>query len=456
MWWRFRRHKVAVVAGIIVAVIYFVAIFAEVLAPTDPNATARASPTRRRKESTCSTAPPTARCSSGSTCTATSRRSTRERCAAPSWPIPTTRSRSASSSKARPTGCGESSWDRHLIGPVDPSQPFYLLGADRLGRDNLSRIIHGARVSMSIGLGVALSLVLGVILGGVSGYFGGRIDGLIQRTIEFLRSMPTIPLWMGLAAAIPLTWPPLGVYFMITVLLSLIGWTTLRARCAARSWRRRARISSSPPGSTASRSSRSSRASCSRFASHIIAVTTLAIPEMILAETALSFLGIGLQPPVVSWGVLLKEAQNVNTVATAPWLLIPGFAVVTAVLALNFLGDGLRDAADLFHRLRPAMSDVLLEVRGLKTHFFTREGVVKAVDGLDLVLRRNRTLSVVGEFGCGKSISAWSILKLIREPGRIVAGEILLHNRDGSVTDLARLKPNSAEIRGDPRQPHLA
>lgn len=239
-------------------------------------------------------------------------------------------------------------WDRHLFGTVDPDAPFYLLGADRLGRDNLSRIIYGTRVSLSIGLvGVALSLIIGLVLGGISGYYGGKVDRVIQRLMEFLRSMPTIPLWMGLAAAIPLTWPPLGVYFMITILLSLIGWTSL-----GRETRGKVMALKSEDFVTAARLDGVSefriitRQLIPAFMSHIIAVTTLAIPEMILAETALSFLGIGLQAPVVSWGVLLQEAQNVNTVATAPWLLLPGAAVVMAVLALNFLGDGLRDAAD--------------------------------------------------------------------------------------------------------------
>jgi peptide/nickel transport system permease protein len=243
-------------------------------------------------------------------------------------------------------------WDRHLIGPVKKSDPFYLFGADRLGRDMLSRVIYGARVSMSIGLvGVALSLLIGVVLGGISGYYGGRVDDLIQRLIEFLRSMPTIPLWMGLAAAIPLTWPPLRVYFMITVLISLIGWTSL-----AREVRGRVMALRDDDFVIAAKLDNVSqfriitRHLVPAFASHIIAVTTLAVPEMILAETSLSFLGIGLQPPIVSWGVLLKEAQNVNTVATAPWLLLPGIAVVIAVLSLNFLGDGLRDAADPYSR----------------------------------------------------------------------------------------------------------
>jgi peptide/nickel transport system permease protein len=238
--------------------------------------------------------------------------------------------------------------EHHLIGPADPEAPMYLMGADRLGRDVFSRVVHGTRVSMSIGLvGVILSLFLGVILGGVSGYYGGWIDSAVQRLIEILRSIPTIPLWMGLAAAIPVTVPPLQVYFFVTLLLSLIGWTRL-----AREVRGRFVSLRSEDFVTAARLDGVSewriitRHMVPSVTSHIIAAVTLAIPAMILAETSLSFLGIGLRAPVVSWGVLLQDAQNIRAVATAPWLFWPGVAVVVAVLALNFLGDGLRDAAD--------------------------------------------------------------------------------------------------------------
>jgi peptide/nickel transport system permease protein len=239
--------------------------------------------------------------------------------------------------------------ERHLIGPVNQDDPMFLMGGDRLGRDVLSRTIHGTRISMSIGLvGVFLSLVLGILLGGISGYYGGSVDDIIQRVIEFLRSIPTIPLWMGLAAAIPPAWPPLRVYFAITVILSLIGWTTL-----GRQVRGRFASLKTEDFVTAARLD-----GCSEmriitvhmvpsFMSHIIASLTLAIPGMIISETALSFLGIGLRSPIVSWGVLLQEAQNIRAVATAPWLLFaPGVCVIVAVLALNFMGDGLRDAAD--------------------------------------------------------------------------------------------------------------
>ena len=239
--------------------------------------------------------------------------------------------------------------DRHLIGPIKPGEPMYLLGTDRLGRDVLSRLIYGTRVSMSIGLvGVAVSLVLGVVLGAISGFYGGWVDMLIQRVIEVVSAMPTIPLWLGLAAAIPLTWPPLRVYFVITLIVSLLGWTSL-----AREVRGRFLALRGEDFVTAARLDGASeiwlifRHILPSLTSHILAVVTLAVPTMIVAETSLSFLGIGLKPPVVSWGVLLQDAQNIRAIATAPWLLIwPSLCVVVAVLAFNFFGDGLRDAAD--------------------------------------------------------------------------------------------------------------
>ncbi len=237
----------------------------------------------------------------------------------------------------------------HLIGPTGPNQPMYLLGADRLGRDLFSRLIYATRVSMSIGLvGVAMSLILGVVLGALSGFYGGWVDTLIQRLIEVVSAMPTIPLWLGLAAAIPLTWSPVRVYFIITLIVSLLGWTSLAREVRGRFLALRhedfvvaARLDGAGEGRLIFRHILPS------LTSHILAVVTLAVPTMIVAETSLSFLGVGLKPPVVSWGVLLQDAQNIRTVATAPWLLMwPALAVVIAVLAFNFFGDGLRDAAD--------------------------------------------------------------------------------------------------------------
>lgn len=236
----------------------------------------------------------------------------------------------------------------HFIGPDDPDAPMYLLGADKLGRDVLSRLLHGSRISMSIGLvGVLISFFLGILLGGISGYYGGVVDNMIQRLIEFIRSFPTIPLWMGLAAALPSDWPPLRIYFGITIILSFIGWTGLARVVRGRFLALRTEDFVMAARLDCVKEMRIIwRHMVPSFLSHIIASLTLAIPSMILAETSLSFLGLGLRPPVVSWGVLLQEAQNIRAVATAPWLLAPGVAIIIAVLALNFLGDGLRDAAD--------------------------------------------------------------------------------------------------------------
>jgi peptide/nickel transport system permease protein len=240
----------------------------------------------------------------------------------------------------------------HLLASESPSQPLFLLGADRLGRCVFSRIMQGTQISLSVGLlGVFLSLTLGILIGGVSGYYGGRIDFVTQRTIEFVLALPTIPIWLALAAAVPQDWPATLNYFMITVILSLTGWAQL-----ARVVRGRFLSLRTEDFVTAARLDGASegrvifRHMLPGFASHIIASITLAIPGMILAETSLSFLGLGLQPPTISWGVLLREAQNIRSIATAPWLFWPGVAVVVAVIALNFLGDGLRDAADPYNK----------------------------------------------------------------------------------------------------------
>lgn len=349
VWWKFRKHRLALVSGVVIILIYLVALFSEFLAPFPPDwinskflyappqtlhlfdeqgrfglyvngYTSQIEPVALRRVFVVD---------------------------------PNTKIQVGLFVQGYPYKLlGLIPTDRHLIGPVDQTQPLYLLGADRLGRDLFSRLITGTRVSMSIGLiGVGLSLVLGILLGGLSGYYGGAVDNLIQRVIEFLRSIPSIPLWMGLAAAMPLHWPPLQVYFAITIILSLIGWTGL-----ARVVRGRFLSLREEDFIMAARLDGQSELSIilfqmlPAFTSHIIAAITLAIPGMILSETALSFLGLGLREPVVSWGVLLQDAQQIRAIATAPWLLIPAVAVVLAVLALNFLGDGLRDAADPYAR----------------------------------------------------------------------------------------------------------
>ena len=237
--------------------------------------------------------------------------------------------------------------DLHLFG-VDSGATVFLLGADSLGRDLFSRIIYGARISLTVGLvGVTLSFVFGLLFGAVSGYYGGWVDHSIQRLIEILRSFPSIPLWMALSAAIPANWSPLQVYFGITVVLSLLGWTGLarvvRGKILAL---REEDYATAALLCGASNSRIMLRHLLPGFTSHIIVSLTLTLPAMILGETALSFLGLGLRPPVTSWGVLLKEAQNVQAVALQPWLLTPAIFVIITVLAFNFVGDGLRDAAD--------------------------------------------------------------------------------------------------------------
>ncbi|MBM3298548.1 MAG: ABC transporter permease [Deltaproteobacteria bacterium] len=241
--------------------------------------------------------------------------------------------------------------DVHLFG-VDAPGAVYLFGTDRMGRDMFSRCLYGSRISLSIGmLGVFVSLILGLVLGGISGYRGGWADGIIQRVIEVIRCFPSIPLWMGLSAAMPPHWPPMKVYFAITIILSLIGWTDLARMVRGKLFAlREEEFVLAARFAGAGHARIIFRHLLPSFMSHIIVTVTLAIPGMVLGETALSFLGIGLRPPVTSLGVLLKEAQNVTTIALYPWLLIPVAFVILIVLSFNFVGDGLRDAVDPYSR----------------------------------------------------------------------------------------------------------
>lgn len=239
--------------------------------------------------------------------------------------------------------------DLHLLSTGDdPQRRGYLLGTDRLGRDQWSRLMRGTRTSMTVGLlAVTLSVLLGALLGGISGYLGGWLDVGIQRLIELLQSLPTIPIWLAMSAALPQDWPPQKVFFAITVILALIGWTTLGREIRGRFLSLREEdfvLAAELAG--CSRSRIITRHMLPAVTSHIIATSTLAIPVLIVSETSLSYLGLGIRPPAISWGVLLQEAQNIQTIADAPWLLIPGVAVIVAVLAFNLVGDGLRDAAD--------------------------------------------------------------------------------------------------------------
>lgn len=349
MWWKFKAHKLALYSGVFILLLYGIAIFCEPLAPSEPyeyNSNFTYAPPQwlHIRHEGKFVRPYVYALKQEIEPEALRRIFTPDR---------ETRIPLGFFVKGAPYKLwGLFEGDVHVFGPQDPEQIVHLLGADRLGRDLLSRMIYGTRISLSIGLvGVTISFFLGTLLGGISGYYGGTVDVVIQRVIEFLRSVPTIPLWMGLAAAVPSDWPPLRIYFSITVILSVIGWTGLARSVRGRFLSLREEdfvICARLDGASEYRVIM--RHMVPSFASHMIASITLAIPGMILSETSLSFLGLGLQPPVISWGVLLQEAQNIRSVSSSPWLLLPALGVIVTVLSLNFFGDGLRDAADPYGR----------------------------------------------------------------------------------------------------------
>jgi peptide/nickel transport system permease protein len=346
MWWRFRKHKLAVGGTLVLIAFYIVALFADFFAYVDP----------QDSDAQRSLIAPQAihwfdegRFSPH----VYALKGTRDPTTFKRVYVPDTTQKVP----IRFFGRGEPyeflgfiPMDRHLfaVEGAKAGETLFLMGTDMQGRDLWSRLMFATRTSMTIGLvSVALSLVLGVVLGGVSGYFGGLIDTVIQRVIEILRSIPTIPLWMGLAAALPSDWSVIQVYFAITIIISLIGWTELARVVRGRFISLKEEdfvMAAELVGCSKSRII--FRHMVPSFVSHIIAATTLAIPAIIISETSLSFLGLGLRPPAISWGVLLQDAQNIQALVISPWLLIPSVAVIVAVLAFNFMGDGIRDAAD--------------------------------------------------------------------------------------------------------------
>jgi peptide/nickel transport system permease protein len=344
IWWRFRRHKVAVASAIILLLFYASTLFTEFLTPYDLH----------RRDAKHIYAPPQGihlfheGSFVGPFVYGYTQKLNMQNLKREYVPDPARVERLRFLCRGDPYRFwGRVDGDFHLVCPAEGGT-FHLLGTDRLGRDVLSRILHGARISLTVGLlGITVSFVLGIILGGISGYYGGWIDNVIQRLIEIIRSFPMIPLWLSLSAVLPVTWDPLWVFFGITLILGLVDWTGLARAVRSKvlslreeEFSQAARLMGAGPARIIGRHLIPS------FMSHLIASATLSIPGMILGETALSFLGLGVRPPITSWGVLLNEAQNVNVVALYPWLLLPVVPVVIVVLAFNFMGDGLRDAAD--------------------------------------------------------------------------------------------------------------
>ena len=347
IWWRFTRHKAAVVSSVLLLLLYLSAIFAGFLSPYTKD-------TRFRDFQT---APPTSIhfIKSGGGFQPYVYAYDREMNPETFRYLFTEDTSQIHPIKFFTRGeeyklLGLFPTNIHLFGVE--GAPIFLLGTDQLSRDLFTRILAGARISLSIGLvGVFLSFALGVILGGVSGYFGGLVDDAIQRVIDFLLAIPGLPLWMTLAAALPRDWPVLKIYFAITVILSILGWCGLARVVRGKILQLREEdYTLAAQGAGASPWRIITRHLLPGFTSHLIVSITFSIPGMILSETALSFLGLGMQAPAVSWGVLLQDAQTLSAVAHQPWLLIPALFVIATVILFNFVGDGLRDAADPYAR----------------------------------------------------------------------------------------------------------
>jgi len=346
VWWRFKKHRLALVSGVVLIMVTLVALFPEFFStqgPHETNATKSFIPVQVVHLFDQGRIHPFVYSVEGKRNPKTLRME---------WQIDETK-KIAVRFLAKGYSyelLGLIPTDIHFLGVVSPEAQgaIHLLGTDRMGRDQWSRLMHGTRVSLSIGLvAVFLSIFFGILLGGISGYFGGLADLIIQRLIEVLQSLPPIPVWMALTAAMPRDWSVEQVYFAITIILSLIGWTTLGREVRGRFLALREEdfvVAAQLAGCSQMRVI--FRHMVPTFTSHIIATSTLAIPVMIINETFLSFLGLGLRPPAISWGVLLQEAQNLQSIVLAPWLLLPSLAVIVTVLTLNILGDGLRDAAD--------------------------------------------------------------------------------------------------------------